>query len=129
MVGRSFIVGVPLFVSVGNNCRRIAGERNRRSNGWSKTKPQLRYVTDNGEPLAANMTTSLLKGSQMNYELACQSIPSADVPGYRFTCDHNGRTIARCMACRVGFVVREDDAVEVRCAMRAHRDLSHGGGR
>ena len=29
----------------------------------------------------------------MNYELACQPIPSADVPGYRFTCDHNGRTM------------------------------------
>ena len=88
----------------------------------------MRYVTDNGEPLPTNMTTSLLKGSHMNYELACQPIPSADVPGYRFTCDHNGRTIARCLTCRVGFLVRETNGEAVRQAMAMHRDLSHGCG-
>jgi hypothetical protein len=64
----------------------------------------------------------------MNYEIACNPIPSAEVPGYTFRRDQNGCTIARCVACRVGFVVREGDAVEVRHAMRAHRDLSHGCG-
>ena len=82
----------------------------------------------NGEALPTNMTTSLLKGSHMNYEIACQPIPSADVPGYRFTCDHNGRTIARCLTCRVGFLVRETNGEAVRQAMAMHRDLSHGCG-
>ena len=54
MVGRSFIVGVPLFVSVGNNCRRIAGERNRRSNGWWLC---VRSRTP-GEPLPTNFVSS-----------------------------------------------------------------------
>ena len=93
-----------------------------------RRKRSVRYVTDNGEPLPTNMTASLLKGSHMNYELACQPIPSAEVPGYRFTCDHNGRTIARCLTCRVGFLVSETNGEAVRHAMAMHRDLSHGCG-
>ena len=96
----------------------------------------VRYVTDNGEPppyqfrARANcstvLTTSLLKGSHMNYEISCPPVSSADVPGYRFTPDQNGALIARCEACRVGFLVRETNDAEVRQAMAAHRDLSHG---
>jgi hypothetical protein len=72
------------------------------------------------------MTTSLSKGPQMNYEIS--PVSSTDVPGYRFTCDHDGRTIARCLTCRVGFLVRETNGEEVRQAIAMHRDLSHGYG-
>jgi hypothetical protein len=41
----------------------------------------------------------------MNHETICNPIPAADVPGFQFYRDQNGRTIARCVVCRVGFVV------------------------
>jgi hypothetical protein len=34
----------------------------------------------------------------MNYEIACNPIPSADVPGYTFRRVHNGCTIAAWLA-------------------------------
>ena len=74
------------------------------------------------------LTASLLKGSHMNYEISCRPVSSAEVPGYRFTRDQNGAMIARCLFCRVGFLVRETNTEAVRYAMTAHRDLSHGCG-
>jgi hypothetical protein len=71
----------------------------------------------------------LLKGSRMNCEISCPSVStSAEVPGYRFTRDQNGAVIARCEACRIGFLVRETNGEAVRQAMAMHRDLSHGCG-
>lgn len=63
----------------------------------------------------------------MNYEISCPPVSSAEVPGYRFSRDQNGAVIARCLFCRVGFLVRTNTEA-VRYAMTAHRDLSHGCG-
>jgi CRISPR/Cas system-associated protein Cas7 (RAMP superfamily) len=57
----------------------------------------------------------------MNYEVACNPIPGADVPGYKFRRDQNGTVIARCVACSVGFVVREGHAANVRRLMNVHQ--------
>ena len=64
----------------------------------------------------------------MNYEIPCNPIPGADVPGYQFQRDQNGTVIARCVACRIGFTVTETNGEAVKHAMVMHRDLSHGCG-
>ena len=75
------------------------------------------------------LATSLENGSwTLNYEIACNPISAADVPGYTFRRDQNGAVIARCTVCRVGFTVRETNGEAVRYAMAMHRDFSHGCG-
>ena len=61
-----------------------------------------------------------------NHEVHCNPIPAADVPGFRFTRNQNGVIVARCTACRIGFVVREENAERVRFAMGAHQEWVHG---
>ena len=57
-----------------------------------------------------------------NHEVLCNPIPAPDVPGFRFTRNQNGVILARCTTCRIGFVVREENAERVRLAMGAHQD-------
>ena len=61
-----------------------------------------------------------------NHEVLCNPIPAADVPGFWFTRNQNGVILARCTTCRIGFVVREENAERVRLAMGAHQDWVHG---
>ena len=61
-----------------------------------------------------------------NHEVHCDPIPAADVAGFRFTRNQNGVIVARCSACKIGFVMREENAERARDAMSAHQDLMHG---
>ena len=60
-----------------------------------------------------------------NLEFFCNPIPAADVPGFRFTRNQNGVIVARCMTCRIGFVIFEKDAASARSVMGAHHDWAH----
>jgi len=43
------------------------------------------------------------------------------IDGFQFYRDQNSMVIARCVACSVGFVVREDHAANVRRLMKVHQ--------
>ena len=62
----------------------------------------------------------------MNYGVPCDPIPAADVAGFTFYCDQNGAVVARCVRCRVGFAVREDNAEAIRPRMVMHLEFAHG---
>ena len=53
-------------------------------------------------------------------------IPAADVDGFTFHRDQHGAIVARCVMCKVGFVVRSETAEAVRANMIAHLDAVHG---
>ena len=61
-----------------------------------------------------------------NDEVHCNPIPAADVPGFRFTRNQNGVIVARCVWCRIGFVVIEETAERARYAMGVHLQYAHG---
>ena len=54
-------------------------------------------------------------------------IPAADVGGFTF-CDQRGAIIARCVVCRIGFVITSETAETGRANMITHLDAVHGAG-
>lgn len=59
-------------------------------------------------------------------ETICEPIPAADVDGFMFYRGERGAIIARCVMCKVGFVVTNETAEAVRANMITHLDSVHG---
>jgi len=55
-------------------------------------------------------------------------IPAADVGGFTFHRDQRGAIIARCVVCRIGFVITSETAETGRANMITHLDAVHGAG-
>jgi hypothetical protein len=53
----------------------------------------------------------------MTDETICNPIAAADVDGFTFHRDDHGAMIARCVMCKVGFVVTSETAEAVRANM------------
>jgi hypothetical protein len=62
----------------------------------------------------------------MTDETICNPIPAADVDGFTFHRDDHGAIMARCVMCKVGFVVTSETAEAVRANMIRHLDAVHG---
>ena len=62
----------------------------------------------------------------MTDETICNPIPAADIDGFTFHRDEHGAIIARCVMCKVGFVVTSETAEAVRANMITHLDAVHG---
>jgi hypothetical protein len=60
------------------------------------------------------------------YEIPCNPVPAAEVNGFRFGKDQEGVVVARCVFCKVGFVVTDENAAETRHAMIRHLETIHG---
>jgi hypothetical protein len=56
------------------------------------------------------------------------AIPAADVDGFTFHRDQRGAIIARCVVCRIGFVITSETAETGRANMITHLDAVHGAG-
>jgi hypothetical protein len=64
----------------------------------------------------------LMGMTPMRFETICDPPPGVTaVDGFQFYRDQNSMVIARCVACSVGFVVREDHAANVRRLMNVHQ--------
>ena len=50
----------------------------------------------------------------MNYETICNPVPGAEVDGFNFFRDQNGRIVARCCWCMIGFDVTAENAATIR---------------
>ena len=62
----------------------------------------------------------------MNDETICDPPLGADVDGFTYHRDQHGAIIARCLMCKIGFVVTAETAKAVRANMLAHLDAVHG---
>ena len=62
----------------------------------------------------------------MNYETICDPPSGADVEGFTYHRDQRGAIIARCVVCKVGFVVTSETAKTARGNMITHLDTVHG---
>jgi hypothetical protein len=64
----------------------------------------------------------------MNVHVPCNPVPAAEVDGFQFGRDQDGTVVARCIICKVGFVVTDENAAETRHAMIRHLETVHGPG-
>jgi hypothetical protein len=55
----------------------------------------------------------------------CRPNPAADVPGFQFYHDQYGPIIARCLHCRIGLAVTNENAAAVKWAMIVHLQYAH----
>jgi len=62
----------------------------------------------------------------MNYEIPSDPPLGADVDGFTYHRDQRGAIIARCVVCKVGFVVTSETAKTARANMITHLDTVHG---
>ena len=62
----------------------------------------------------------------MNYEIPSDPPPGADVDGFTYHRDQRGAIIARCVVCKVGFVITSETAKTARANMITHLDTVHG---
>ena len=62
----------------------------------------------------------------MNYEVPCNPVKAAAVEGFQFFRNRDGAIIARCVRCRIGLTVTDENADRVRYAMVIHLDAVHG---
>jgi hypothetical protein len=59
-------------------------------------------------------------------ENICDPPSGTDVDGFTFERDPRGAIIARCVMCKVGFVITSETANNVRANMLMHLDAVHG---
>jgi hypothetical protein len=62
----------------------------------------------------------------MNDEIPVDPIPAADVDGFLCYRDQRGAIIARCVVCRIGFVVTNETPQAARADMITHLNAVHG---
>jgi len=61
----------------------------------------------------------------MNDDAICDPPPEADVDGFTFHRDQHEAIIARCLMCKIGFVVTAETATAMRANMLTHLDAVH----
>jgi hypothetical protein len=61
----------------------------------------------------------------MNDQNICDAPSGIDVDGFTFERDTRGAIIARCVMCKVGFLITSETANNVRANMLKHLDAVH----